>query len=168
MRLTLIALHAIQMAHPQVPPVAPTETTTTNGTTEYVHVAAGPDGLGIICVLPIHARAEDCECVEYVDETGQRVGVLVKKPLSAELEWTGKGGETAGTAIARLDANNILTINSRRDATPYMAIEVEPDYVPKFITVRVDGANTKMSWFEFAQAIRDRRKKLGADTKGNQ
>ena len=119
-----------------------------------------------------------------MDETGQTVPVLTRAPSTKvifndcrgcqqtaplmEVEWLMpidyKTTSTTASATATTitvdrpviqDAPKYLSISTvAPDALPYLCIELEPDYRPKSIMVRVDSKEVKMTWPEFEQMVR--------------
>lgn len=62
---------------------------------------------------------------------------------------------TAGTIIASIDpAERYFSLQTRESSSPYLTVEVDDDYSPKSIMVRVDGQEVKMSWKEFERMVR--------------
>lgn len=104
-------------------------------------------------------------CVPYLDETGQKVGVLVKRQAAKAKVASSPQTTTPLSAIKRYSATTsaaaplrFMPYDPKRD--PYLTVFANKDYSPRSLTVRIDGSNVTLSWSEFEQVIHDRKKAL--------
>lgn len=157
MRLRLIAVLAFALALP-----AQTTITTITGTVGTIGTT------DTLFVRPAPMAPQGYEYVDYTDETGQTTPILVRTPTTGTtktivnkcdgcqktgplMEWKAY----PSTPIVYAPAAEPLDFSFRANsAEPYLRVNLNEDYTPKSIMVRVDSKDFKMKWSEFEQMVR--------------